>query len=138
MKLKWINANNLDKNLKATAHKSGKLGFTMEAANKLNLEYQDCAKIAINEGDSTDKSLYVVFSPSEVEGAFKVSKAGEYYYLNTKHLFDSLGIDYKAESVVYDIVKYDGEDRAVELYTFKRREIKKKTAPVKTGAASMS
>ncbi len=124
MKLKFFNPNNLDKNLKATAHKTGKLGFTVDAAKKLQLSVEKCAGIAINGEDETDKSLYVVIYPDKQEGSFNISKAGKYYYINTKTLFDSLRVDYVKDYVVYDISEEMIDSQKV--FKFKRRERAKK------------
>jgi hypothetical protein len=125
MKLKFITPDGLDKNLKATAHKSGKLGFTMDAAEKLKLNAEKSVSVAVNEDDSSDTNLYVVINETVKEGAFKINKAGQYYYVNTKALFDTLKIDYKNDWVVYDISKetIDGQ----LIYRFKRRERDKKS-----------
>jgi hypothetical protein len=125
MKLKFFNPEKLDRNLKATVHKSGKLGFTVEAAKKMSLAIDKSAGIAINEEDETDKSLYVVIFPNKQEGAFKISKAGAYYYLNTKALFDTLKIDYKNDWVVYDISTDRIEEQ--DFFKFTRRDKSKKT-----------
>jgi len=124
MKLKFLTPDSLDKNLKATVHRSGKLGFSMEAANKLELSADKSASIAVNEDDPNDSCLYFVIHPSVEGDAFKVNKAGEYYYINAKPLFDSLKINYLKESVVYDISK-DSVDGQL-IYKFKRREKSKK------------
>lgn len=125
MKLKFFNPEKLDRNLKATAHRSGKLGFTVEAAKKMSLTIDKSAGIAINEEDETDKSLYVVIFPTKQEGAFRISKAGSYYYLNTKALFDTLKIDYKNDWVVYDISLDRIEEQ--DIFKFTRRDKSKKT-----------
>jgi hypothetical protein len=124
MKLKFFNPNNLDKNLKATAHKTGKLGFTVDAAKKLQLSVEKSAGIAINEEDETDKSLYVIIYPHKQDGSFNISKAGKYYYINTKALFDSLKIDYVKDYVVYDISEEMIDSQKV--FRFRRREKAKK------------
>ena len=103
MKIKFFNPKNLDRNLKATVHKSGKLGFTVDAANKMDLKPDKSAAVGVNDEDKSDKSLYIIVYDNMQDTAFKVAKAGEYYYLNLKNLFDTLKIDYKNESVVYDI-----------------------------------
>ena len=125
MKLKFFNPEKLDRNLKATAHRSGKLGFTVEAAKKMSLSIEKSAGIAINEEDDSDKSLYVVIYPNKQDGAFRISKAGAYYYVNTKALFDTLRIDYKKDWVVYDISKEIIDNQ--EVFKFVRREKSKKT-----------
>jgi len=124
MKLKFFNPDNLDKNLKATAHKTGKLGFTVDAARKMQLSVEKSAGIGINEDDQSDKSLYVIIYPNKQEGAFNISKAGQYYYINTKALFDSLKIDYVKDYVVYDISEKTIDNQ--EMFKFKRREKAKK------------
>ena len=124
MKLKFFNPNNLDKNLKATAHKTGKLGFTVDAAKKLHLSVEKSAGIAINEEDEVDKSLYVIIYPKKQEGAFNISKAGKYYYINTRTLFDSLRVDYVKGYVVYDISEENIDNQIV--FKFKRRDRVKK------------
>lgn len=124
MKIKFFNPNNLDKNLKATAHKTGKLGFTVDAAKKLQLSVERSAGIGINEDDETDKTLYVVIYVDKQEGAFNISKAGKYFYINTKALFESLKIDYQKDYVVYDITEEVIDNQKV--FKFKRREKAKK------------
>jgi hypothetical protein len=119
MKLKFIDLSTLDRNLKATIHSSGKIGFTKNAADKLNLGESKSARIAVNDEDSKDTNLYVVISDDGVEGAFKIAKAGEYFYINTKALFDSMEMDYTKYNYVYDIVKMNIEGQGV--WKFKRR-----------------
>lgn len=132
MKLKFIDSTSLDRNLKATVHKSGKIGFTRDAAKKLNLGESKSAKIAINDEDSEDTSLYLVIENGIADGAFRINKAGEYYYINTKALFDGLGMDYTSNTYVYDIVSTTIEGQ--QVYMFKRRPLKKaKNTPPKEG-----
>lgn len=124
MKIKFFNPNSLDRNLKATVHKSGKLGFTVDAANKMGLKSNKSAAVGMNEEDPSDNSLYIIIYDEQSEAAFKVAKAGEYYYLNLKSLFDTLKINYKAQSVIYDISEeqIDGQ----KIFKLARRENSKK------------
>src|SRR5665213_2702772 len=101
MKLRFYKVDELDKNLKATVHKTGKLGFTQAAAKKLDLAHLVAVDIGRDEDDPADGNLYVVANGEG--GEFKVIKAGQYYYLPTKILFDNLKIDYVTENVVFDI-----------------------------------
>ena len=124
MKIKFIKASELDKNLKATIHKSGKFGFTIEAAGKLGLNETKSISIGVNEDDLEDANLYVAVNNGVEKDAFKVNKAGGYYYVNTKLLFDNLKIDYANKSIMFDIVEEKIDDAII--YVFKRREIMKK------------
>ncbi|GAB1405148.1 hypothetical protein MASR1M74_23270 [Lentimicrobium sp.] len=124
MKLKFIKSEDIDKNVKCAIHKTGKLGFSSNAIEKLSLNTDKTVSIAINEEDEEDENLYIVINESTQEGAFKVSKAGEYFYLNTKAFFDSFGIDYRNEKIIYDIVDFEYEGQ--KLYKLIKRVIKKK------------
>lgn len=123
MKFKFIIPEELDRNLKATIHKTGKLGFTVEAAKKLALSPEKGMHIAINEEDSEDKNLYVIISPIRQKNSFRISKAGGYFYVNTKDLFENLKVDYIKDNVVFDIrdMKINEQDG----FIFKRREATK-------------
>lgn len=124
MKIKFFDPKNLDRNLKATVHKSGKLGFTVDAANKMGLKPDKSASVGVNEEDKSDKSLYIIIHDEMQDAAFKVAKAGEYYYLNLRNLFDTLKINYKNQSVVYDISKETNEGQ--QIYKLSPRENNKK------------
>lgn len=124
MKIKFFNPDSLDKNLKATVHKSGKLGFTVDAAKRLKLETNKSAAIGTNEDDPIDDSLYIIIYNEVRSGAFRIAKAGQYYYINLKALFDALKINYKQESVVYDISEEPFGDEMV--FKFSRRKNTKK------------
>lgn len=125
MRLKFHNANELSAKTKATVHSSGKLGFSIETNKILELDKYKSIQIATNEDDESDLNLYAILHNEEVEGAFKLIKAGSYYNLNTKGLFDKLNVDYQSSTIIYDIVKsvYDGQ----QILKLLRRDIKKKT-----------
>lgn len=124
MKLKFIKAQEIDKNVKCAIHKTGKLGFSSTAIEKLNLNINKSVRIAVNEEDETDKNLYLMLNNEMQEDSFKISKAGSYLYLNTKALFDKLNVDYRNRKILYDIVdfEYDG----TKMYKLIKREIKAK------------
>jgi len=124
MKLKFIKAQEIDKNVKATIHSNGKLGFSSEAARKLSLIGDTKAVlIGLNE-DEEDGNIYIKTLTEKSEDAFNIIKAGDYFYVNTKAFFDSYNIDYKNSRIIYDIVDftYEGES----LFKFIKREVKKK------------
>jgi hypothetical protein len=125
MKLKFVKAQDIDRNVKATIHSSGKLGFSSDAARKLGLnEGVKSIMIAINEDDSKDQNLYIKTLSEQGEDAFNIVKAGEYYYVNTKAFFDNYNIEYRGNRVIYDIVEFDYEGE--KMLKFIKREIKKK------------
>jgi hypothetical protein len=125
MKLKFIKAEDTEHNAKATVHTSGKLGFSKDAIDFLGIKEGKSIQFAQNEDDSADLNLYAVVNSGMQEGAFRISKAGEYFYVNTKNLFDALGVDYKSKKFIYDLVKeqYEG----MQIIKMLRREIKKRS-----------
>jgi hypothetical protein len=124
MKLKFIKAQEIDKNVKCAIHKTGKLGFSSSAIEKLNLTTEKGVMIAINEEIEEDENLYLLIKEGVNADTFKISKAGEYYYINTKALFDSLGVDYRNKRIIYDIV--DFENDGTKMYKLIKREVKQK------------
>lgn len=111
MRLRFIKPNELEKSIRLTIHKSGKLGFTLEASKKLELKPGQSASLAVNEEEPDSRDLYMVINQKEEEGAFKISRAAPYYFINTKLLFDNLNVDYASGKIAYDMKKIvvDGE-----------------------------
>lgn len=93
--------------VKATIHRSGKLGFSQAAIDKLELNQDTYAKLAINESDRKDTNLYLKVVREYDGESLKVNKAGNYYYLNTRDFFNELGVDYYKKRIIYDIVDMD-------------------------------
>lgn len=107
MELNFFNAEEIQGNAKCTIHKSGKLGFSMDAINMIGIDENKSIGIAAGEDYDDTGNLYIKVFEGDKRGAFSVSKAGEYYYLNTKNLFNKLDIDYKREKVIYDVTEYE-------------------------------
>jgi len=84
MKLIFVNADELDRNVKCSVHKTGKLGFNENAIRKLELDSSKSIKIAYMQEDSDLENIYIEVVSGLAEGAFFIIKAGDYYYLNTK------------------------------------------------------
>jgi hypothetical protein len=124
MKLNFYKANELDNNIKATVHKTGKLGFNSAAIQKLNLENNRKVRIATGDDYEKDKSLYIIPHNDEDKESFNISKAGEYYYINTKPLFDLLGIEYENIKIAYDIIETNYDD--IKIFKLKRRKNEQK------------
>ena len=112
--------------VKATIHKSGKLGFSRSAISRLKLNQDTYAKLAINESDSKDTNLYLLIV-KEIDGeTLKVNKAGEYYYLNTKDFFNEWGIDFRKKRIIYDIVDIEYEGNKIFKLIKREKERTKK------------
>jgi hypothetical protein len=103
--INFFDASSFDKNLKATIHSTGKLGFTDAAIQKFKLTSEKGALIGQNNNDNSDTNLYMKIIDQATPNSFKFAKAGAYYYLSTKTLFDNLQYDYKRKSIKFDIVE---------------------------------
>lgn len=131
MKLKFIKAQDIDRNAKATIHTSGKLGFSADGAKKLSFGAETKGiLIALNE-EPGDENLYIKTVAELTEDAFPIIKAGEYYYVNAKAFFDTYGIDYRNSRIVYDILNFSYEGAA--MFKFLKRELKKKNEQQNSG-----
>lgn len=103
MGLKIISASQFAIRLKCTIHRSGKLGFT-EATAK-HLEFNDSSAVKFAEDDENSDILYLINKAEMDEDAFRICKAGRYFYVNTKLMFDNMNIDYKSRTVMFDMVR---------------------------------
>ena len=120
MKLEKIKPPDSSGVLKATIHISGKLGFSIGAIKAMNINSNAFIQIAVNTEDDSDQNLYAFIASYKDENSLKINKAGNYYYVNTKALFDKLEIDYRRKKIMFDIVEveYEGE----KVYKLIRRE----------------
>lgn len=109
---------------KATVHASGRLGFNLEAINFMQLQNKRNFRLAVAKEDGNSiKNIYLI-EQDNPNGAAKVAKAGDYYYLNVGNLFEDLSVDYKNYTIIYDIRKQLYEDK--DMYVLKMRKPKKK------------
>lgn len=133
IKLTIHKSSELDKNIKCTVHGNGKLGFSDSASKKLSLSQDKYMVIASNE-EGNDENLYMWIENSDTNGGFKVCKAGSYYYLNTRLLFDKLRVNYKDKSktIIYDIIDFEYEGN--KIYKLIKREQKRTKRELKTDA----
>lgn len=120
-----ISASKFKTKFKATVHKSGKLGFTDATARELGFDKSNEPYVKFARDDEDPSTLYLINVRHEDEDAFRVYRAGNYYYVNTKLMFDSLGVDYKTVSVAYDMIKLDDENEEGEVYKMNKRIIKR-------------
>lgn len=103
MNITFFKASDLESNMKATIHVSGRLGFNSNAIRKMNFDEYKFIKIGQSENYEKDKILYLALSKEESDVTFAVSKAGEYFYANTKALFDLLEYEYESKKIIFDM-----------------------------------
>lgn len=124
MKLNYWKPNIAGGKIKLTVHRSGNMGFSKPAIERMHIDETNYVKLATNAQDTKDNNLYLLITNKEDENSLKVNKAGDYYYLNTKSFFNEMNIDYKKKKLIYDVVEvnYEGET----IYKLIKREIERK------------
>lgn len=103
--------------LKATIQSTGRLGFTFDTMEMLKLT-PECS-ITIAPDDTNKKILYMGVVRERRDDAFPVLSAGKYVYLNTRQLFETLGIDFVNYVNFYDLVRFEEGDEAMEGECYK-------------------
>lgn len=123
--LKILTAENFATKLKATVQATGRLGFT--DATKKGLKLSTNSYILIAQDEDTQE-LFLAVKREPDGNAFRVCKSGSYFYLTTKLLFDYLNIDYKKQTVIFDLTRSEEHDKEMggEAYKMNKRIIKRR------------
>ena len=123
MSITILSAKKFATTLKATIHKTGRLGFTDETAKALDFKSGKFAKFA---QDDENKSLYLIINSEGSEDAFSVRESSGYYYVSTKVMFDTLGFEYETGNIMFDLVRQPSLDNDLQgqVYFMKQRQIK--------------
>lgn len=126
LQLKFIEVDANAGKAKATIHVTGKLGFNKEAEKMIKLSEQTYFKIGVDGEVGNSKNVYLVEANAEETGAIRVSKAGDYYYLNTTTVFDTLKLKYKLLKIIFDIEQSEYENRRMFILNRRKKDILRK------------
>lgn len=125
MAINIIDTTQFSVKLKATIQATGKLGFTNETANCLNLQIGQAVNFA--KDDETEE-LYLIIANETTASTLKVCKSGMYYYIQTKLMFDAFGYEYKKKTIIFDLTRKKDLDEYLngKVYKMNKREIVRK------------
>lgn len=125
MKLRILSAKDFSVMLKATIQASGRLGFTEPTAKKLELTTDKWMKFA--EDDETNE-MYLAVCRVRSEDAFSVKLSSGYFYVLAKKIFDTKGLDYTHQTIIFDLVRSSKYDEVMggDTYKMNKRIIKRK------------
>ena len=125
MAIRIINAKQFTTKLKATIQFSGRLGFTEDTANALDLSVGKFARFAQDDEKNT---LYLIIMDKASEDAFQIRLSSGYYYVPTKMMFDMLGFDYEHNTIMFDLIRQPSLDADLmgQAYLMKQRINKRK------------
>lgn len=116
MKIKIYNPKELNRKYRLSVHRTGKIGFPIDAADKLKLVDNKSVDFGSNEEDANDTNLYMIVHKDRETGGFKVNKNGDYYSINIKILLDNLQLDYTSGKVWFEMEeKMIGDDKVYKL-----------------------
>lgn len=123
--MKILSAKTYGVKLKATIQATGKLGFTKGTSEALNLSVNKFIKFA--QDDKNENELYLIVTQFENEDVFKLIYASGYYSVGTKGLFDALNLDYKNNTIIFDLQRIVHLDNEIggEVYKMNMRTIDK-------------
>jgi hypothetical protein len=121
MDFTFFDASQYTSNLRCTIQKTGKMGFSEYTQSKLGINETISIRIGIDGQRGNYKNLIMQLLSTLESSAFKVNKAGNYFYINPKPLFDELGIDYKTRNVLYEMIALNEEKR---IYKLIKKEVK--------------
>ena len=125
MAITIISAKRFTTKLKATIQRSGRLGFTEETARYMNLADEKFAKFAQDDENGT---LYLIIIDKCNEDCFDIRSSSGYYFVPAKMMFDSLGMDYEQNVIMFDLVRKPSLDETLEgqVFLMKTRISKRK------------
>lgn len=124
MELKFINIDSNAIKPKATVHVTGKLGFNMGAAKFMGFNESTYYRVAVDDASANVSKFYLVSATADDEGNVKVSKAGQYYYINLANAFRQLELDYEKYIISFDIDKSQYEENTMFVLTRRKKKEK--------------
>lgn len=110
-----INLKILDPGLLIPTHnvviqRTGKMGFTKKCAYFLGIPNSKTANILLDESLKNNNKIYLeIFNDNQ--GLLKIKKAGNYYYIKTKEVFDYLKLNYSNGGLSYRLNKIEINDK---------------------------
>jgi hypothetical protein len=111
----FFDASKYTSNLRCTIQKTGKIGFSDFTQNKLGIKDGMSIRIGILGSKENYTNLLMQVLDTVSPDAFKINKAGNYYYINPKPLLDELNINYKRKSIIYDMLPYNEAQNIFKL-----------------------
>ncbi|MCQ2220131.1 MAG: hypothetical protein MJZ12_01990 [Prevotella sp.] len=109
--MKILSSKQYGVNLKATVQSTGKLGFSGPTATALELSAGGF--IRFGQDEDADETLYLAVMEGVDEDGFKIMQSGGYYSVNTRTLFEALNVDYKSQTVIYDLQRDPSKDEGM-------------------------
>ena len=101
MKLKIIAPAKPEPIYKASVHKTGRIGFTVDSAKNFNIDISKSLILAINSDDNKNDCIYGILSKIDDTNGYKIQKAGKYHSVNATEFFDAIFYMYEDGSISF-------------------------------------
>jgi hypothetical protein len=115
--MRILSAKKFGVRLKATIQATGKLGFTKATSDALNLE--QCPFVTFSQSEDENNDLFLSISDIASEDAFQVLVSSGYCSLSTQALFDALSLDYKNNTIIFDLHRVASLDEELNGEAYK-------------------
>lgn len=112
MALKILSRNSLNVTMKCTLQANGRLCFTTDTLRELGLKKDQAVKFF----EDDEGEMYLLFERKVNKDNFPLTGAGRYLNLNSALFFDSRGIDYVENSIVYELLPQEDETLKKTIY----------------------
>jgi hypothetical protein len=111
----FFDAREYASNLRVTIQRSGKMGFSDFTQTKLKINETMSIRIGIDGRKDTYKYLLLQILDTVEPHAFKINKAGNYYYFNPKPLLDELSMNYKSKNILFEMIAINEQEKIYKL-----------------------
>ena len=111
MALHKISSKDKVSKLKARSHTTGRIGFTKDTSDGMNLELSDYVNLYADD-DKNPLHIYIAHSSSDEEGSYQIKGDPNYLFFNAKNFFELIGFEFKTRAIEYEIARanVDGQD----------------------------
>ncbi|MBK5272716.1 MAG: hypothetical protein JJE22_17085 [Bacteroidia bacterium] len=123
MKLKFISPAKQTPVYRASVHRTGRIGFTIETAKEFGITIDKSMGIAVNEDDPNDTAIYGMLHDKGKPDTYKIMKGGNYHSVNARSFFDTVGIDYSKGDIYYNVSGIDID--GIKVLKFSIRNVEK-------------
>lgn len=100
---------------KASVHSTGRIGFTIESANKFGIGIDKSMILAINSEDDNDIAIYGILTSLDDANGYKIQKAGKYHSIAAKGFFDTLRYIYNKGDIQFFITEVNIDENTTAI-----------------------
>ncbi len=128
MKLKFITPAMQQPVYRASVHRTGRIGFSIQTAKRFEISIDKSMGLAINDDDPNDTSIYGLLYEKGKPDTYRITKGGDYHSVNAKSFFDTISVEYANGDLSYNVSEVDIEGTRALKFSPRISEKKSKKA----------